>query len=386
MIIICSAHEAKSRLARRLAAASAAAALGLALTAGTPAMVHAQGTPDLAQLMETVKTLEARVTTLEGDYKRAKQDAAAARVEAQALRKRAAIASAAPSRSAPVATTTMPAQTGSIPTMNASTGLYSMATKAPYTPADPGWGGFYAGAAFGVDSARARERVSETDNFADTFTETGFSSVTAETISDSYSFTGRSLGAVSSLSLGYNYMIDSKSVVGAQVEGGLTNAPVNLKGSGVSISNSTTVGTPPGGAAGTTVSTSTSTTTGLSDSIESRWLVSLLLRGGRLVDADDYVYLLGGYTYGHFEAEDQGFGLSGGTIGAGWERRIVPGWTVKAEYRYTRFQNRNLSISSQTSATGSPSTSNSSDSADVHYSDVDMHSVWLGVSHYFGTY
>jgi opacity protein-like surface antigen len=247
-------------------------------------------------------------------------------------------------------------------------------------------GGFYAGAAFGLDWAHARESISETDNFASTFTQPGLSEVNTQTNSDSFNFTGRSLGAVSSLSLGYNYMIDSKNVVGAQLEGGLTNAPVNLKGSGVSIGNSTTVVTPPGGAAGTTVSTSTSASTGESDSIESRWLVSLLMRGGRLADPDDYIYLLGGYTHGHFQADGDGFGLSGGTIGAGWERRIVPGWTVKAEYRYTRFQNKDLALNSQTSTTGSSTTSSSSTGGDVHFSDLDMHSVWVGVSHYFGAY
>jgi opacity protein-like surface antigen len=161
---------------------------------------------------------------------------------------------------------------------------------------------------------------------------------------------------------------------------------VNLKGSSVSTSNSTTVDTPPGGLAGTTATASTSASTGLTDLIENRWLVSALLRGGRLVDPDDYVYLLGGYTYGRFQAEGEGFGLSGGTIGAGWEKRLVPGWTVKAEYRYTRFQNKDLFLNSQGSTSGTPSTSNSSSSADIHFSDIDMHSVWVGVSHYFGTY
>ena len=80
----------------------------------------------------------------------------------------------------------------------------------------------------------------------------------------SESFSGQTLGAVSGLSLGYNYIVDSKSIVGALVEGGLTDTHVNLKGSGIMTTVQTSVTTPPGGAAGTTSLTNTSANTELS--------------------------------------------------------------------------------------------------------------------------
>ena len=102
MTSISAASEFKNRPERRLSVAGAIAALTLALAGGTPFLAHAQSAPDLAQVMETVQRLEARVDTLEGDYKRAKQDAAEARAELKALRKKAAIAPTEPTSRPPL--------------------------------------------------------------------------------------------------------------------------------------------------------------------------------------------------------------------------------------------------------------------------------------------
>jgi len=85
-------------------------------------------------------------------------------------------------------------------------------------------------------------------------------------------------------------------------------------------------------------------------------------------------------------------GAFGGTVGAGWERKITPSWTLKAEYRYTRFQdhtlttNFNSSSSSTTVFSNNPSSFSSSSFANVdtnRYSGLDWHTVAIGVSHYF---
>ena len=79
--------------------------------------------------------------------------------------------------------------------------------------------------------------------------------------------------------------------------------------------------------------------------------------------------------------------MNGGTIGVGWERQIIGGWNLRAEYRYTRFGSKIVNLAeSSVSTTTSPGSfiSNSNLSDASHFSDVDLHSVWLGVSHSFG--
>ena len=83
----------------------------------------------------------------------------------------------------------------------------------------------------------------------------------------------------------------------------------------------------------------------------------------------------------------------GGTVGAGWERKITPSWTLKAEYRYTRFQDRTVSTtfnnsslgSSTTTFGGGPSTSTdtSTEVLTQKVSGLDWQTVMVGVSHYF---
>lgn len=120
--------------------------------------------------------------------------------------------------------------------------------------------------------------------------------------------------------------------------------------------------------------------------------MAALVRGGLVVDPKDLVYLVGGLTYGRFEFGDQTFGAFGGTVGAGWERRITPSWTLKAEYRYTRFQDRTLSANfpssnnfTTTNASGATQTDTfSRASAEINrVSGLDWHTLAIGVSHYF---
>jgi opacity protein-like surface antigen len=103
------------------------------------------------------------------------------------------------------------------------------------------------------------------------------------------------------------------------------------------------------------------------------------------VDPADLIYAIGGYTYGRFEF-GQAFGLNGGTIGGGWERMIAPGWTLRAEGRYTKFETKTISNTFTEAFTeNGPNFTETGTSSDVSTNRVsaDMWSVWLGVTHYF---
>ncbi len=149
------------------------------------------------------------------------------------------------------------------------------------------------------------------------------------------------LGRAGGHYLGYNYRLGSNWIVGAQVEGTVANNFVQLDANQISLSNRTTVTTPLGGVGATTTS-QTVTTVGFVDALAERWAVSALLRAGWLIDPRDLIYVIGGYTYGGFEWGTRTFGLNGATIGGGWEHQIAPAWTLRAEYRYTRFEDKDF--------------------------------------------
>jgi len=378
------------RRALRLLCGSSIVVLTISFGASAPA--KAQSAEDFAQMMASMKRLEARVAALETENKEAKKEAAAARAETQSLRQKL----AAPTLSVPPAKGTI--RTASIATSDAQiaaaapNGLYAMAAKAPPIAPVPTWGGFYAGAAFGLGYLHANANDPSLSTFTTTDTGATFLDTETETDVGTEVLSGHGPGAMSSLFLGYNMMVDSKFLVGLQAEGALANTRANLSGTASGIETSTAVDTPPGGAAGTRTGVSTFFETGETDTLDHRWMVSLLARAGALVDPVDLLYLVGGYTYGRFEMDGVGFGLNGGTIGAGWERQIVPGWNLRAEYRYTKFQNKTLAFAGQgtftTTSTSGGATSteveNTSFADSTNLSGIDLHSFWIGVSHSFG--
>jgi outer membrane immunogenic protein len=373
------------------------ACCAVALIAGfigfSPA-ARAQSSPDPSQLADTLKNLEARVSALEAENRQSKKEAAAARAEAQALRQQ--IGTRLPQQIGtrkPAGPTVAAAPTSTAMAAATSTEVYPV--KSPMAPVTLGWGGFYAGAAGGVGWLHGNEALSGASSSSVTSTSPTFSSVDTSTSTVAGSFNGRNPGAMASLFLGYNYMPGSNWLIGGQLEGTLANTRVNLNGSGSSTSVGTTVSTPPGGAAGTTTSTGTGSFSGITDTLDNRWLLSVLARAGFLADPSDLVYVIGGYSYGRFEAGDAafgvntGFGMSGGTIGVGWEKQIFGNWNLRAEYRYTRFGSKTVDVAeSNTSAStgtgGLVTTASSNINGAIQFSDVDMHSVWLGVSHSFG--
>lgn len=323
---------------------------------------------DLAQVLKALKTLESRVATLESEKQQYRREAASARAETQALKQK-------------LGRKPGPA----VPLQLPPSSSYAMVTKAPLVAAVPTWGGFYAGASFGLTSQRANQDEVDPSTSRSTFAQGTFSQTTSTSSTFASNLGGRGLGATANLYLGYNYMLPSNFLVGAQIEGGVSNTRTGLTGlfSQPSQSVATT-----NNAGVITTSTSSTTDTGNTTShLDNRWAMSALVRGGLVVDPKDLVYLVGGLSYGRFEFNNQSFGAFGGTVGAGWERKITPTWTLKAEYRYTRFQDRTLTESFSSNFTNSAAgltNSFSSASLDTNrFSGLDWHTVSIGVSHYF---
>jgi opacity protein-like surface antigen len=320
---------------------------------------------DLAQVLRTLKALESRVATLESEKQQYRREAASARAETQALKQKLGYQPA-------------PASSPKLP----PTDSYAMVMQTPVPLSVPTWGGRYAGASFGLTSQHANQEGFESDTSTSMFSQPNFSQVSSFSDSSFSSLGGRGFGATANLYLGYDYLLLNNFLVGAEIEGGLSNTRTTMAGGMSGLQQNVTSATNFGVSS---TSTSTSTTSGTTIlNMENRWVVSALARGGFVIDPKDLIYLVGGITYGSFELIDQSsIGAFGGTVGAGWERKITPSWTFKAEYRYTRFQDRTAteSVVSSTSSAVGVSTNDSSVSSKI--TGLDWHSVSIGVSHYF---
>lgn len=127
------------------------------------------------------------------------------------------------------------------------------------------------------------------------------------------------------------------------------------------------------------------------DTINLNFMTSVLARFGYLLTPRDLVYGIIGWTYGGFDTTlgaasgnlDPAFGAHGLTLGAGWERRLADFWSLRLEYRYTRFENVTLTQSQVNSQffSGATSASNTASSTTI---SPDLHVVRFGLSHYFG--
>jgi opacity protein-like surface antigen len=203
---------------------------------------------------------------------------------------------------------------------------------------------------------------------------------------------GRGPGAMANLFLGYNYMLPSDYLIGGQIEGSVSNMRTTLTGPSSDPAQQFVTNN---NAGVITTQTITQLNSGnATGHLDNRWAMAALVRGGLVVDPKDLVYLIGGLTYARFEIADgdQSFGGFGGTAGVGWERKITPSWTLKAEYRYTRFQDltETVSFASSHPATtsfsggGTSTLTNSIANVDTNrFTGLDWHTVMIGVSHYF---
>jgi hypothetical protein len=164
---------------------------------------------DLQQVLKALKTLESRVATLESENQHYKRDAASARAEAQALKQKLG-RQGEPKPGAQAAL--------NIPEQHSPSSSYAMATKAPLPVAIPSWGGFYAGASFGIASQRAHK--DETDPFTSTLTQVQgtFTATTVNSSNFTDSLGGRGPGAMVNLYLGYDRMVTDRFLLGAEIE------------------------------------------------------------------------------------------------------------------------------------------------------------------------
>src|ERR1019366_4787885 len=192
---------------------------------------------ELAQVLKALKTLETRVATLESENQQYRREAASARVEAQALKQK---LGQQPEH-----------KLGRQPNPNVAvqlppSGSYAMVTKAPLLAAVPTWGGFYAGASFGIASQRAHK--DETD--PSSTTQTQVTATTTDTFVNSDAFAsslgGHGPGAMINLYLGYNHMLTDNVLVGGQIEGGVSNMRTRLTGTSSEAFQSSSTFTSPG--------------------------------------------------------------------------------------------------------------------------------------------
>jgi outer membrane immunogenic protein len=82
------------------------------------------------------------------------------------------------------------------------------------------------------------------------------------------------------------------------------------------------------------------------------------------------------YTLANASGKDEKYRL-GWTVGAGLDYMVLPGWTVRAEYRYSSFGETKANLSSACSTDCGTATSA------LRFSDT-VHSVRLGVAYHFG--
>jgi len=133
------------------------------------------------------------------------------------------------------------------------------------------------------------------------------------------------------------------------------------------------------------------------NSLDLNFMVSALARAGYLVDPRNQIYGLAGWTFAGFDTTltiirdsngipvffGSSFGANGVTVGAGWERQIAEQWTLRAEYRYTKFENITLGTSNLTTVAVTPF-----DTAATHAAATvapDLQVVRVGLTRYFDT-
>jgi len=265
--------------------------------------------------------------------------------------------------------------------------LYAMAAKAPPVARGFDWAGPYAGISLGLGGLDAK--TATTESFIDTSTSLpsppgGF---TTDRGTDVLSGKSRAeVGAVADLYIGYNYRLSPTWLAGVQIEGSLGRFFGRFNQSGTTTNTEFSNIGP---------ISSTTGTFSQNDTLNINFMVSALARLGYLVTPRDLVYGIGGWTFAGFNTSlpnggggDPSFGANGVTIGAGWERQILDSWTLKLEYRFTKFETINVAtggtFSETTFSGGVPSSlSQFFDNASTSVSP-SLHVVRVGLTHYFG--
>ena len=125
--------------------------------------------------------------------------------------------------------------------------------------------------------------------------------------------------------------------------------------------------------------------------VHARWMISVLARGGLLLDPNTLAYALGGWTgamFGYanltdnlFFQPDERYWANGITVGGGLERKLGAQWSIRGEYRYTYFPEVNVSNNFSWSS-NFPSTQTNTIQTQF---ENDVHVLRLGVSYLFGS-
>jgi opacity protein-like surface antigen len=118
---------------------------------------------------------------------------------------------------------------------------------------------------------------------------------------------GKHAGAIGSLSLGFQTNFEEFLIVGIQADGGLAqvqaefSGPRNTNYSSSLITTNTYKTCSPPNSDSYSQSYSYLGTENISDSIASRWFISVLGKAGYLINTSILTYALGGWTYANFE-------------------------------------------------------------------------------------
>jgi outer membrane immunogenic protein len=262
-------------------------------------------------------------------------------------------------------------------------------------PAYPGfsWAGPYAGVSLGLGWLHATTSTSDQATTIDTVPSFLPLISDVRTITGSDAFNGRgkfSAGAVGDIYVGHNFQVNNW-IAGVQLEGSLGRFSARVKETGAGTTTAVTqafIGAIPIGPAhpSDTITRSASETVG----VNINFMASVLARVGYLFGPTDLAYGLVGWTYAGFDATlpnsiDPSFGASGLTVGLGWERQVMANWTLKAEYRYTKFQDVTLTSQSISSFSTDPNfgTGKSTSTSSTRISP-DLQVLRVGLTRYFG--
>ena len=241
------------------------------------------------------------------------------------------------------------------------------------------WGGFYWGTSFG--GAMTEGRVTSRDRYISAapansppFNINGVSSL-GQSGRDS------GIGAVIDLYSGVNVAVGS-FIGGVQIEGSIGDLSFNSKGA----RNYTYFD-----ANGSTGNTATGD---FRPHVHARWMVSVLARGGFLLDADTLGYAIGGLsgamfdyvnvTENPFYQPDERYWALGMTVGGGIERKMGGGWSIKGEYRYTHFPE--VAVSNNFSWTAKGPTFNFTQTNEMRTRfENELHALRIGMTYSFGS-
>ena len=293
--------------------------------------------------------LDARLASLERENVALKKQLRIEALEKEnaALKKRLNVVAQSAPNAPPVRVTLRPAEIEKPPSAFAYAPRANI-VKAPNRPSIsepiyiaemPQWSRAYFGGSFG--GAWTRSTVASVEKYTAYFPTNIFPfQINGNTI-NADSSGNNSTGALLDIFLGTNLVLGSRFVLGGQLEGTVSDVSFNSSGTrtyGYFNSNGPT---------------GQSAIGDFRPHVHSRWMLSALARAGVILDPATLLYAIGGWTGAKFDYQNltnntffepnEDFWANGISVGGGIERMIGSNWTLRAEYRYTRFWNVGVS-------------------------------------------